>query len=486
MDTSSSGPVQLPGLDTAFLGLEAARQTGHVGSLVVVDPSGMDVPYDLAHHKALLAERLPRLALFRKRLKHVPLGLDRPYWVDDADFDLDYHVRELGLARPGTTDVLVDAVARIHERPLDLDRPLWEAYVISGLPDGRVALYTKVHHAMLDGVTGVELFSALVDLEPVLPGEPAPFEPQREPTAAGLLGRAALGLAGRPRDVLGLAVSAARYAPALAFQARPALARALGRAEPFEAAATPLRAPSTPFNGRISAQRRIGLARLPLPELKEVKRAFGCSVNDVVLALSAAAVRDWLERNGAATNQPLVTMVPVALAGDRGGAAGNSVTAMFTPLPVHLADPEDRVAVAHESSRAAKAHGAAIPQELYESSIHLTPPILLAKAMRAFFELGVLRRVRTFNTVISNVPGPDLTVYLGGAVVEAIYPLSIIVDGMGLNITLQGLGQHLHVGVVSCRQAVPDAQSIADAMLEELDVLLELARERSAASDLDD
>ena len=152
-----TGPVQLPGLDAAFLGLEAPRQSGHVGSLVVLDPSGLDVPFDLAHLRALVAERLPRLGHFRRRLKHVPLGLDRPYWVDDVDFDLAYHVRELALAAPGTQDILLDAVARVHERPLDLTRPLWECYVISGLEGDKVAIYTKVHHAMIDGVTGVEL-----------------------------------------------------------------------------------------------------------------------------------------------------------------------------------------------------------------------------------------------------------------------------------------------------------------------------------------
>ena len=472
-----TGPVQLPGLDAAFLGLEASRQTGHVGSLAVLDPSGLDVPFDLAHLRALVAERLPRLGHFRRRLKHVPLGLDRPYWVDDVDFDLEYHVRELALAQPGTQEILLEAVARIHERPLDLTRPLWESYVITGLEGGKVAVYTKVHHAMIDGVTGVELFVSLIDLEPGrLPGDPAPFEPQAEPSGLSLLARAALGVSRRPKDAVTLAAAAVRYLPALAFQAQPMLSRLIGRSGAFETAATPLRAPATPFNTRISAQRRIGLARLPLEDLRTIKSAFGVSVNDVVLAVCAGSLRGWLQRHGGATNTPLVTMVPVALAGDRSGGAGNSVTAMFTPLPVHLDDPVQRVLATHSSSRAAKEHGAAIPQELYEGGIQFTPPILLSRAMRTFLDLGVLRRVRTFNTVVSNIPGPDITVYLGGAMVETIYPLSIIVDGMGMNITLQGLGKHLGVGVVGCRRAVPDAQSIADGLLTEIDVLLAAAQ----------
>lgn len=483
MDISSPGPIQLPGLDSAFLGLEADRQSGHVASLVILDTTDMDVPFDLAHYRALIAERLPRLGHFSKRLKHVPFGLDRPYWVDDVHFDLDYHVRELGLPRPGTMEVLLDSVARVHERPLDMSRPLWEAYIISGLPDGRVAIYTKVHHAVLDGATGVELLTAMVDLEPgVMPGEPMPFEPRREPSAARLLGRAAMGLTARPGDVVRLGRSVLAYLPALAFQAAPMITRALDPGDELDASATPLRAPATPFNDKISAQRKIALTRLPLDDLRTIKSAAGVSVNDVVIALTAAAVRDWLERQGCAVNEPLVSMVPVALAADRSSGAGNSVTAMFTSLPIHLDDPLDRLQAAHATTSAAKSHGVAIPKELYEGGIQLTPPMLLRRGMRAVFDLGLMRRVRSFNLVLSNIPGPDITVYMGGARLETIYPLSIIVDGVGLNITLQGFGKHLGVGIVACRRAMPDVQSLADRMLEEVDVLLSAVGESASGA----
>lgn len=464
---------RLGGLDSAFLGLEATHQTGHVASITVLDPTGLDVPFDIHHFRALLAERLGRLALFRKRLKRVPLGLDRPYWVDDTHFELDYHVRESALPAPGGHRELLELVARLHERPLDQSRPLWETYLITGLEEGRVALYTKIHHAMLDGVSGVEVLATLVDLEPgVMPGEAAPHVPEREPSALSLLGQAATGFADRPRDAWRLTKSLAGYAPAMAFQALPAIRRLAGRTSPIEAAATPVRAPRTPFNGPISGQRRIGITQLPLEDLRTIKSAFGVSVNDVVIAASAAAVRQWLLDHGGPVDRPLVTMIPVALAGDRTGAKGNSVTAMFTPLPVHLDDPVVRLGAAHTATSAAKEHGAAVPADLYEGGIAFAPPLVLARAMRAFFELGGFRQLRSFNTVISNIPGPDLTVYLGGAVVEAVYPVSIIVDGMGLNITLQGLGGNLGVGIVACREAVPDVQQLADTMRAELEVLL--------------
>ncbi|MDN5717595.1 MAG: wax ester/triacylglycerol synthase family O-acyltransferase [Janibacter sp.] len=468
---------RLGGLDTAFLGLEALRQTGHVGSLVVLDPDGLGVPFDRAHLRALLAERVGRLSLFRKRLQMVPFGLDRPYWVDDPDFDLDDHVRASALPAPGARQDLVDLVARLHERPLDMTQPLWETYLITGLEGGRCAVYMKVHHAMLDGLSGVELLTALVDLEPgIMPGEPAVHEPSRRPSGLNLLGRAASSITERPKDAKRLASGLVRYAPALAINGASRVRRLVAKGSTGEAVTSPLRAPSTPFNGAISAQRRIGLTQLPLADLKTIKNAFGVSVNDVVLAASAAAVRQWLIAHDASVGKPLVTMIPVALPGDRTGAAGNSVTAMFTPLPVHLEDPVRRLTAAHAATVAAKSSGAAVPADIYEGGLAFAPPIIMAPLMRNFFQLGLFQQVRTCNLVVSNIPGPDVTLYLGGAVVEALYPVSIITDGMGLNITLQGLGENLNVGVLACRDVMPDVQELADAMRAEVEVLLNAAR----------
>lgn len=464
---------RLSGLDSAFLGLEAPHQSGHVASITMLDPTDLDVPFDLSHLRALLAERLGRLSHFRKRLKAVPLGLDRPYWVDDRSFDLDYHVRESALPTPGSTAQLLELVARLHQRPLDLTRPLWESHLITGLEGGRVALYTKIHHAMLDGVSSVEVLATMIDLEPgVMPGDPAEHEPEREPSGLTLLGRAATGLAERPKDAWRLAKGLVAYAPALASQSVPTIGRLLGRRGTIEAAATPLLAPRTPFNGPISAHRRLGITQLPLDDLRTIKSALGVSVNDIVIAASAAAVRQWLLAHGEPADRPLVVMVPVALPGDRSGGAGNSVTAMFTPLPVHLDDPVVRVGAAHTGTAAAKQHGAAVPADLYEGGIAFAPPIVLQRAMRTFVAVGAFRQVRNFNAVISNIPGPDITLYLGGAVVEAVYPVSIIVDGMGLNITLQGIGRQLNVGIVADRDTMPDVQDLADAMRAEVDVLL--------------
>ncbi len=464
---------QLGPLDSAFLGLETRRQNANLGNIVVVDPSTLDAPFDREHLKALMASRLGRIKLFRKRLRHVPLGLDRPYWVDDVDFDLDYHVRGAALPSPGGTAELLELVARIHERPFDFTRPLWEIYAITGLADGTAAVYAKTHHSLIDGLSGVELLAALVDLEPGhLPGEADDFQPRRGPSALGMLGRAAKGVLSRPADAVRLVESATRYLPAVAFQAAPTLNRLAGRPRPIDAA-TPLAVPRTPFNVPISAHRRIGLCQLPLDEVKQVKNAYGVSVNDVVLGVTAGAVRRWLEQHGAATSAPLVTMVPVGLAGDRAGGAGNHVTAMFTPLPVHVEDPVARLDAAHAATAAAKSHGAAVPADLLASAIEFAPPVLLGRGMRAVFELGLFRGYRAFNTVVSNIPGPDLTAYIAGAEILAIYPISIVVDGMGLNVTIQGFRNQLNVGVIACREAIPDADRLAEWIREELDVLLD-------------
>ena len=463
---------QLTGLDAAFLNLETDTQTGHVGAITILDPSSFDGPFNREHVAALIAERLPRLTLFRKRIKHAPFRLDHPWWIDDVNFDLDYHVRATAIPSPGGQDELRAVVARLHERPLDLTRPLWEVYLIDGLADGRMALYTKTHHAMIDGLSGIELMATMVDLVPGLRPKPAAeFRPSREPGTLGMLGATLNNLGQRPKDAVVLVKSMVEYAPALANQLAPVFSRLMGGDPPLEAGGV-TRPPRTPFNVKISAHRLVGLAQLPLDDVLTVKRHFGTSVNDVILAISAGALRRWMQAHGVATTEPLVAMIPVALAGERTGGAGNHVTAMFSPIPTATADPVERLRSAHTVTQVAKENHAAVPGELVSSATHFAPPAVLGRAMRAVFDYGIFRRVRAFNTVVSNVPGPNITAYLGGATVEAMYPLSIVTDGLGLNITVQGYRGQLNVGIVVDREAVPDVQQVADWMRDELAILL--------------
>lgn len=466
---------QLSGLDAAFLNLETATSSGHVGGVVILDPSTAREPLTLDRFTRLLEERLPLVPVMRQRLLHTPLGLDQPYWIDDPSFDGEYHIREVALPAPGAQAQLTEQVARLHARPLDRTRPLWEAYLITGLGDGLVAVYVKMHHAAIDGASGAELLTILLDLSPegreVAPA--APFEPQL-PRRREVLGVTARGLVDRPLAAVKIAGLAARALPVLAPAATSLITRALrldrgdGRVIPT----APLVAPATPFNVPVTQHRRVAFRSVDLGVVREVKTAFGVSVNDVVLAMCAGALRRWLDRHDALPEDPLVAMVPVSLR-DRssGGALGNAVSVMLTPLPTDLDAPARRIEVAHQATTVAKSRHATIPQGLVDDITDFAPPALTARATRVVAATGLFRRLPPFNVVISNVPGPNVPVYLGGARMVANYPVSVVADAMGLNITLIGYLDQLHFGLVACRELVPDLDDLADLLADELEVL---------------
>jgi diacylglycerol O-acyltransferase len=471
---------QLSGLDAAFLAMETSRVAAHVGGLCILDPAGAAVPLDLERLTAIIGERLSVSPLLRRRLASVPLGLDMPYWVDDPDFDLEYHVRELALPAPGSEAQLVEQVARIHARQLDRRRPLWEIYLISGLAGGRLAAYTKMHHAAIDGISGTELLTAVLDLSPEgrqLPPAPA-YVPEPAPSSLGMLARTALTYATRPWAVARLAAGLARRAPALSASYRQPLERLLrlGERDGDVIAVVPVGAPATPLNQTITPHRRVAFRAVPLADVKRVKDAHGVTVNDVVMAMSAGALRRWLIDHDALPEQPLVAMVPVSVRADdadRGGS--NKVSSMFAVLPTHLADPLERLRVANQATRVAKAQHAALPPGLVHDVSSFAIPALAGRASRVAGALGLMQRVNPCNLVVSNVPGPNLPVYLGGLKVNEYYPVSTIPDGQGLNITVLGYLGTLHFGLVSCRELVPDLDDIAGHLVTELEDLLKLA-----------
>ena len=299
---------QLTSLDAQFLALESSNQTGHVAGLAILDPSSKESG-ELTFRDIcrLMEERLPLLPPLRWRLVEVPFGLDYPYWLDDAEFDLDFHVRELALPPGGTTENLAEQVARIVSRPLDRSRPLWELYLIHGLEDGQVALLTKIHHAVVDGLSGAEIMGVLFDLAPEgreLP-EPQVDGAERKPSDLQMLTR---GLMGLPRYPLRVLRSLPRALPNLdsspVFAAIPGtslvarvtdrLTRPLSNRETGVLAHTTYKAPKTQFNGRISPHRRFAFGQLDLDEVKKVKNKHRCTVNDVVVSICAGAVRSWL------------------------------------------------------------------------------------------------------------------------------------------------------------------------------------------------
>jgi WS/DGAT/MGAT family acyltransferase len=479
---------QLSSLDAQFLAFEDARNLGHVAALSIYDPAtapGGVLTVDAL--RDLVAARMHLLAPFRWRLATVPFGIDHPYWVDDPDFDLEFHIRELALPAPGDDRQLAEQVARIHARPLDRAHPLWELYLIHGLPDGRVALLTKIHHAAIDGVSGIELLSVLLDASPE--GRelaPAPERPPRR-TPPGELELLARGVAGAPRqhvralrvlprtlrhldDVVTL-----RTLPGVSALAnlgrRVARVRPAGDGGVLEAPS--LRAPRTSLNGRISAHRRVAFASLPLADVKAVKDALGVTVNDLVVAVCAGALRTWLADRGELPPEPLLAMIPVSVRTQgESGEYGNRVSNMVAPIPTDEADPVARVLRAHEALRSAKDRHSAVPATLLQDANRFIAPALFARAARVTTWLAAQRAIEPpVNVVISNVPGSRAPLYCGGATQLAAHPVSVIMDGVGLNISVMSYRDSLDFGVVADRGQVDDAWPLLDALRAALDEL---------------
>jgi WS/DGAT/MGAT family acyltransferase len=464
---------QLTSLDAQFLAVESGRTYGHVGSLCVCDPStapgGRLTVDDL---QRMVAERLHLLPPFRWRLVNVPLGLDLPYWAEDPDFDLDFHIRESAIPPPGDDQKLAETVSRIFARPLDRARPLWELYLIHGLPDGKVALLTKVHHAVVDGVSGNEILSVLLDHTPA--GEPIdpPAAPHRGERVPGDLEMFARGAAGVPLQPWRALKALPTTLPALtevpganAFPVVPALSKGLSKLRGLAGAPTSdsileitsARAPRTPFNGRISPHRRFAFGSLSLDTVKAIKNELGITVNDVVVTLCASAVREWLLERDELPRDPLVAMIPVSVrAPHEAGPYGNRISAMIVPIPTNVAHPRDRLRRAHELLRSAKANHAALPASLLTDATAFIPPAVAALAARTTIDL--LSRTRPpLNLVISNVPGPRDDLYCAGAQLESLFPVSVVVDGVGLNMTVMSYRDRLDFGIVTDQGQIPDA-----------------------------
>lgn len=475
---------QLTSLDSQFLAMESATQYGHVGGLAILDPSTREGGIDLASVQELIAERLPLIPPLRWRLAEVPLNLDYSYWVDDPDFDLEFHVREIALPAPGNEAQLAEQVARIVARPLDRRRPLWELYLIQGLEDGHAAVLSKIHHAVVDGLSGAEIMASLLDLTPEgrdVPESSEHFE--RMPSTTEMLARGVLGLVKFP-------VRFARSAPA----ALPNLAevrslavvpgvgtfsqvvkrsREIALRKPRHQSLPGLPTPRTPFSGRVSGHRKIAFGQLSLADVKSVKDRHGTTVNDVVVALCAGVVRRWLLEHDALPAEPLVAQIPISVRTEaQTGTYGNRIMLQTSPLLTQIADPVERLRLTHEALGDMKQRHSALPAELLQDANHFIPPAVFALAARSTFALATSAAGRPpWNLVISNVPGPQQPLYLAGARLVANYPISVITDGMGLNITVMSYCGHLDFGLIADRDQMPDLQKLIGWLREELDLL---------------
>ncbi len=490
---------QLTGLDAQFLALETPRQAGHVGALAILDPQTRpNGRLELADLHNMIAERLPLLPPFRWRLKEVPLGLDYPYWIDDPDFDLEYHVREIALAPPPTDAKLGEQVARIFARPLDRARPLWEAYLIHGLADGHVGLLTKIHHSAVDGLSGAEIMSVLLDLSPE-GREPPPADlgpVDEEPSELSMLAR---GVLGTPRYLQRVLRSLPSTVPNL--EDAPILSdipgakllgrttarvtRTLQRRQSRVLERTTLTRPRTSFNGRVSPHRRFAFGQLSLDDVKAVKNAYGFTVNDVVVGLCAGAVRRWLVEHEELPDSPLVTQVPVSVRTDeQRGTYGNRIGMMSVPLFTNEPDPVRRLELTHEALRAAKDRHRALPAELLQDATQFIPPAVFARAARVTFSLAATR-APVWNLVVSNVPGPQFPLYCAGARLEANYPVSVITDGLGLNVTVMSYRGHLDFGIVADREQMRDVWKLIGWLRDSLQELMPAGVDGAQAPDRD-
>jgi diacylglycerol O-acyltransferase len=399
---------------------------------------------------------------------------------------------------PGTDRQLAETVARIHARPLDRSRPLWELYVIHGLEGGRVALLTKLHHAMVDGVSGNEILAVLLDPSPEGREIPPPEAEHgdRVPGELEMLGR---GLVGLPRQPLRALRGLPKTLPNLvempganAFPGVPTLSRALegaraliGRSDAGLLEVSTARPPRTCFNGPIGAHRRFSFGSLSLDAVKAIKNEVQVTVNDVVVCLCATAVRRWLLERDELPEDPLVAMVPVSVrTEEQMGTFGNRVSAMTVPIPTDEPDPRRRLLRTHEVLKSAKTRHNALPADLMTDATAFIPPTLASRAARMTME--TLGRTRPpLNLVISNVPGSRTPMFCAGARLEANYPVSVVVDGVGLNITVMSYRDHLDFGIVTDRDAIDDPWPLLQGHAEALQELEEivLGRDREAAKE---
>lgn len=447
----------LSGLDAAFLELETPSNHMHVMAVAVLDPGDVEGGVTRDSIKRLVRARLDRLPPFRRRVVTVPFGIWHPVWVEDPGFDLDYHVRRVVVPSPAGMRELAEIVGDIASRQLDRTRPLWELWVAHGLERDRVALIAKMHHAAIDGASGVEVLAQLVDLEPSVDEPPAgTWHPERVPSEVELVLRSLVAMAGQPlrvvRAVRNLASSAAR------------LARRI-RTEPVSAG-VPFTAPRLAWNSAITPHRQVAFASASLDDVRRIKDAFGVTVNDVVLAIVAGALRRYFVARGALPDRPLVAVVPTSVrAPDQRGEMGNRVSAMFTRLATDVADPAERLAAVHEVMHGAKQVHDDIGGTTLEEWAELASPALLGRGARLYGELRLADRHRPiYNLVVSNVPGPTFPLYLAGARLLSMYPMGPVFDGAGLNVTVMSYLDAIDVGFMACLETVPSLWSLAEAV----------------------
>jgi len=462
---------RLSAVDASFLHQEKQASHMHVGALVTFEGP----PPSREEFAAHIESRLQLVPRYRQKLAFPRFEMGRPFWVDDPQFNIDYHLRHTALPAPGSMDQLRQLVGRIFSQRLDRSKPLWELWLVQGLGGvaeggaGRFALISKTHHALVDGVAGVDISTVLFDLAPI-PSEAderEPWAPRPEPSQADLVAEGVKGAVRTPLDLAGRALGALSKPRRTAGQA---LEAAEGIGEVLWAGLNP--APDVPLNVPIGPHRRVWWVQRRLEEFKEIKDALGGTVNDVVLAVVAGALGRWLRGRGIRTEGlELRALVPVSIrAEDERGQLGNRIAAMRGPLPVYVEDPLERLRIVREAMRGLKESKQALGAEVISGLQDFAPPTLLAQASRLNFS------TRLFNLIVTNVPGPQFPLYMLGREMEEIIPIAFLPEDHALAIAIMSYNGKVDFGLLADYDAMPDIDTVGRLIEESLEELLEVAR----------
>jgi diacylglycerol O-acyltransferase / wax synthase len=467
---------RLGGLDAAFLYFETPTMHMHVGGLMLVDFSAASEPYSYPRMREYIRSREGLVPAFRQKLATVPMNLSRPYWVQDADFDLDYHLHRIAVPPPGGDRETADVVAEILSRPLDRSRPLWEMWIVEGRKDGLIGIVSKLHHSTVDGISGANMMAELFDLEPnAEPRKPVrdEWEPERTPSDVEMLGRAVWDVASRP-------VGAAKLLPGTVLGVGKLLTRRTRGAAGMPA---PFTAPRTSFNATVTPHRIVAYTDVPLEDVKKVKNAFDVKINDVVIAICSGALRRYLADRDELPDKSLIAAIPVSVHDRSEGTEGTTkVSVMFSSLESDVDDPVERLRAIAKTNEGAKAEHELVGAQLLQNWAEHAAPNTFSLAARVYSSLRIAdRHPVVHNLIISNIPGPPIPLYFAGGKLAALHPLGPVMDGAGLNVTVLSNMDAIGFGFIACRELMPELWDLADAVPAALAELLEAAEHAESA-----
>jgi WS/DGAT/MGAT family acyltransferase len=468
---------QLQGMDASFVSLETPRSPMHIGSILIYDPS--TAPGGFVRFKDILEFYRSRMQLsktMRQKLVRVPFNIDYPYWVEDPDFDLEYHVRHVALPKPGDWRQLCIQAARIFARPLDLTRPPWEFTIVEGLDNvpgvskGSFAIVTKVHHAAIDGMSGIDLMQALHTQTPDegAPNKPDTWKPDREPNRFGLFAKGYVRAWINPVRQLGVT---ARSVPG-AYKT----VRGLVKGD-FDVDAA-IKAPRTRFNTKVSPHRVTEGRSFPLKNISALRGlAEGAKVNDVMLAIIGGALNKYLTKKGELPKDTMTAMAPISVRSEgEKNAMGNQVSAMIAPLGTHIADPAERMRYVFEQTSRSKAMMKAMGARQMTEMSKTSPQLFMALGAQLYTRLGIANVIKPMvNTIVTNVPGPPVPIYSFGAKLIHMQGLLCLLDGVALGHVVQSYIGQATISFTACRDAMPDPEYYAQCLQESYEEMCAIA-----------